>query len=329
MRKRVFLQSLAAFAVGGVRAVLAAEARPTPTECPPDARPVAKRRRPNRNGVWIPAAKTRTTDQWKAAFDRMRVAGVDGVLIEVWDGQHAYWDTTKLPVKQDRLSSLISLAKAAGLEAHAWIVTLPCRVPDLRTQHRDWFVGASETLDPAQPAVREHLAGLVGELAAVGDVVGVHVDELHFPEGLLQKETAFVQRQALTALVNEHLVPAAHHRQRSLTAAVLPDLGVARDVFGQDWARWTLNAFFPKLYQNLYNADVQWIQARAREAAAAVTVPVCAGLDVSSLSFPDLARAVRGALDSGASGVSLFSLDNMTEETWMGLQIVVVGQRPD
>jgi uncharacterized lipoprotein YddW (UPF0748 family) len=329
MRKRAFLQTLAALAAGGVRAALAAEARPTPTECPPDARPVGKRRRPNRNGVWIPAAKTRTTDQWKAAFDRMRVAGVDGVLIQAWDGQHAYWDTTKLPVKQDRVSSLTALAKAAGLEAHAWMATLPCREEGLRTKYRDWFVGSSEILDPAQPAVREHLAGLVGELAAVGDVVGVHVDELHYPEGVLSKETAFAQREALTALVNDHLVPAAHRRQRSLTAAVLPDLGVARDVFGQDWPRWTLNAFFPQLYQNLYNANLDWIQARAREAAAAVGVPVCAGLDVASLSFPDLAKAVRGALDSGASGVSLFSLDSMTEEKWMGLQIVVVGQRPD
>jgi uncharacterized lipoprotein YddW (UPF0748 family) len=209
------------------------------------------------------------------------------------------------------------------------MVTLPCREEGLRTKHRDWFVGASEILDAAQPAVRDHLAGLVGELAAVGDIVGVHVDELHHPEGLLPKEAAFAQREALTVLVNDHLVPAAHRRQRSLTAAVLPDIGVARDVFGQDWTRWTLNAFFPKLYQNLYNGGLDWIQAGARAAAGAVTVPVCAGLDVTSLSFPDLAKAVRGALDGGASGVSLFSLDSMTEEKWMGLQIVVVGQRPD
>ena len=47
------------------------------------------------------------------------------------------------------------------------------------------------------------------------------------------------------------------------------------------------------------------------------------------MNKPDLARAVRAALDGGASGISLHSLDAMTEEKWMGLQIVVAGQRPD
>jgi len=328
MSKRVFLKSLAAFALGGSALVRGDAAEPRPTMCPPDA-PPGKRRRANRNGVWVPAAKERTTDEWKAAFDRMRVAGVDGVLLQAFDGRHAYWATAALPLKSDRLGSLVPLAKAAGLEVHAWMATLPYGVEGFRAKHPDWYLGASGILDPASAPVREHLAHLVAELAALPDVTGVHADELHYPEGVLREETAPAQRQALTDLVNDHLVPAAHRRERSLTAAVLPDAGLARDRSGQDWTAWKLNAFFPKLYHNLYNGDLAWIERHTKQAAAAVSVPVCIGLDVQSLSFPDLARAVRAALDGGASGVSLHSLDAMTEEKWMGLQIVVVGQRPD
>jgi len=61
----------------------------------------------------------------------------------------------------------------------------------------------------------------------------------------------------------------------------------------------------------------------------AVTVPVCVGLMASALDSPDMTRAVLAALEGGASGVSLFALDTMTEDRWMGAQVALVGQRPE
>jgi uncharacterized lipoprotein YddW (UPF0748 family) len=156
------------------------------------------------------------------------------------------------------------------------------------------------------------------------------VDPLHMKGDDAPRAAWFQYRlDIVTDLVNDHLVPIAQKAQRPLTAAVFPGPTLAREMVMQDWSRWKLNAFFPMLYHNFYEAGLDWIAAQTKEAVAAVDVPVCVGLFAPALEYADMAKAVRGALDAGAGGVSLFSLASMTEEKWMGLQVVVVGQRPD
>ena len=322
MSKRAFLKTLA-FGAVGVMAAGQEKEREYPPELPPG---VTRRRRPNRNGVWITTASNHTAEEWKGRLARMRTAGIDGVLFQVYDGAYAYWDTEAVPVEADRLGAFVPLAREAGLEVHAWFPMLPCRIERLLARNPAWRIEGHEHLDPAQAEVGRFLAGLVSELAGVPGITGVHADELRYPQRVAPSRE---RRQALTQLVNDHLARAAHARERSLTAAVMGGPTLARTHFAQDWTRWNVNAVFPKLFHDVHGADLAWIEAQAREAAAAVTVPVCAGLQASALGFSDMARAVRGALDGGVSGVALHSLEAMTEERWMGLQVVVVGQRPD
>jgi hypothetical protein len=248
------------------------------------------------------------------------------VLFQVYDGEKAYWDTQALPVDSDRLGPFVPLAREAGLEVHAWMPMLPCRVGAILERHREWTLADQPHLDPSSGEVGAFLAARVRELSEVPGVTGVHADELRYPEGLALDDA---KREGLTRLVNDHLVPAAHGRERSLTAAVMGAPTVAGERFGQDWPRWTVNAVFARFSPPGETLDLDWIHGQAREAAKAATVPVCAGLSVASLDFGSTARAVRAALDGGVSGVCLHSLRDMTEERWMGLQIVVVGQRPD
>jgi uncharacterized lipoprotein YddW (UPF0748 family) len=356
--RRHFLKTVTAAAVAAAvpSSVVAAEPEPLPT---PRRRP--RRDRPTRNGIWVPAAVEHTSEEWARLFDRMRVAGVDGVLLQVFDGRHVYWDSGSLPVQSERLKALVPFAKDAGLEVHAWIDTLSCAVPAVIDAHPEWLTrnhaGAASPeplLDPAIPEVRAFVKAMVREVAAVPDVAGVHLDALRYPaadygytdygraefrkaygvdpraiadDALQQKWTQY-RLDALVALVNEDLATAAHAAERVLTATVLADIESARATALQDWRRFKLNAFFP-LFDERQSADPESIRACAQEAAASVTVPVCAGLSVANLAFPHVAKAVRAALDAGASGVALRSLDAMTEDRWMGMQVVVIGQRPD
>jgi hypothetical protein len=373
--KRTFLKSAAAVVLNAAAAValnapvaanvLAADDTPV--------RPSRRRRdRPTRNGIWIPANIDHTPDEWSRLFDRMVVAGIDGILPQVYDGRYAYFDSPTLPVKADRLKTIAPLAKEAGLEVHAWMQTLPCRIEDIQTKHPEWYTMNAKgeralSLEPAHPEARAFVKGIVAEVAAIPGLAGVHLDAAQYPDAEYgyseHNRAAFKQAQgidpvevaddahrqtwtqyrldALTEMVNDHLAPAAHAAERALTASVLPSPTLARERGLQDWPSWKLNAFFPLFSAYGDGAPLAregregqgegetWIRAQTQQAVAAVTVPVCAGLLVAPLGFSDLAKAVRAALEGGASGVSLSALDAMTEEKWMGLQVVIIGQRPD
>jgi uncharacterized lipoprotein YddW (UPF0748 family) len=353
MTKRHFLKSLAALAV--TASVAGAQAADAPSP------PVRRRRdRSTRNGVFIPATIDHTPDEWKRVFERMRVAGVDGILAQVYDGEHAYWDSARLPVQTDRLKTFLPLAAEAGLEVHAWMATLPCRVAAVREAHLDWYTrDANGTvsdafLEPDHPDVRAFVCGIVKEIATVPGVNGVHLAEARYPspafgygehllapfvrthgadprrteDGTVQAAWTERRRDALNVLVNEHLAPAAHEHAKAITASVLP-LAVARTTALQDWPRWKLNAFFPLLFHDTPGTDLAWITREAQAAVAAVDVPVCVGLQAGAFDLSGMAKAVRAALEGGASGVALHALDTLTEERWMGMQLVIIGQRPD
>jgi uncharacterized lipoprotein YddW (UPF0748 family) len=138
-------------------------------------------------------------------------AGATAVIAEVVRRQDAYYDSDVLPRTTDPalepgldvLEALIEEAHAAGLEVHAWIPFAPTwhelyadlPAPDgwVSTVHGPtaaeadrWVTrtidGTWDTyLDPALPEVREHLAAIVGEIAARYPVDGIHLDYVRYP----------------------------------------------------------------------------------------------------------------------------------------------------
>jgi uncharacterized lipoprotein YddW (UPF0748 family) len=158
--------------------------------------------RKTRNFVWITLERDQPADDWKRDFARMRAAGIDGVIPEVYDGRHAYWGSSRHPVKAERLELLLPIAREAGLEVHAWMWCMPCLQPEILAKHPDWYnvnargesaadkpayVDYYRFLDPAHPEVRAFIRDTVKELAGINELEGVHLDYIRHPDAILPK----------------------------------------------------------------------------------------------------------------------------------------------
>ncbi|MGC8866037.1 MAG: family 10 glycosylhydrolase, partial [Bacteroidales bacterium] len=124
---------------------------------------------------------------------------------------------------------------------------------------------------------------------------------------------------SVTSLVNEVLAPAIHAEGKKASAAVFPNWESVR----QQWINWDLDAFFPMLYHNFYNADIQWIghQISHFKSLLPASKQLHAGLFVPSLSPEDLIAAEVVAQQNGASGVSFFDYTAFTVDHWQKLSL--------
>ena len=115
---------------------------------------------------------------------------------------------------------------------------------------------------------------------------------------------------SVTSLVNDVLAPEVRKAGKKATAAVFPNWESVR----QEWRNWELDAFFPMLYQNFYNAGIDWIgeQLKIHIAGLRVKQPVYCGLFLPSLTPEELRDAFIVSVEAGASGVSLFG--NISDE---------------
>ena len=183
MDRRTFMEVIAALA-GGASANLAA----------------ALAQAGRKNWVWMRPRLGRTADDWNREFASMRAAGIHAIIPEVWNGRQALFRSGRLPVRDGWLETTLPLARAAGLEVHAWMWTCPCLVPEVLTSHPDWYnvnargesavvkpayVDYYKFLDPAQPAVREFIRETVSELAAIEGLTGIHLDYVRHPDAIL------------------------------------------------------------------------------------------------------------------------------------------------
>src|SRR5207245_9149225 len=141
-----------------------------------------------KNWVWITLNVDRPVEEWKRLFATMRACRVQAILPEIYDGRHAYFPSQHLPVKTDLLGRILPLARAEGLEVHAWMWSMPCMVPEIIHQHPDWYnvnakgqsavdkpayVDYYKFPDPGRPGVREWVQATVTELAASAGLTGV------------------------------------------------------------------------------------------------------------------------------------------------------------
>jgi uncharacterized lipoprotein YddW (UPF0748 family) len=155
-----------------------------------------------KNWIWIPVNEERSTEQWKQALGTARASGIQALLLEIYDGSHAYFASQRLPVKSDLLSKILPIARAEQLEVHAWMWSMPCNVRAILEKHSDWYnvnalgesaatkpayVAYYKFLDPGRPEVREWVQGTVRELAAVAELTGIHLDYIRHPDAILPK----------------------------------------------------------------------------------------------------------------------------------------------
>ena len=144
-----------------------------------------------RSWTWVHGGRERSAPEWRAAFARIREAGISSVLV-------GGGDTTVLS----------EAAHGTGLEFHRWTWILN-RSGDswAKENHPEWYtvsrngtstleeppyVGYYQWLCPTREAVREYLRGVVAQIAADPTVDGVHLDYIRhsdviLPVGLWEK----------------------------------------------------------------------------------------------------------------------------------------------
>ena len=161
----------------------------------------ADRAAPNktaRNWIWTGVDERSTPDQQKRRFEKFREAGIHAVL---FSGVNA---------------EIFGLAKAQGLETHAWTWTLCRGDKNLLEQHPDWYgvsrqgdstsnkppyVNYYHFLCPSRAEVGDHLAKLFADLAETPNLDGVHFDYIRYPDVILPvalwKQYNLVQNEEL------------------------------------------------------------------------------------------------------------------------------------
>ncbi len=153
-----------------------------------------------KNWTWITTDLNTSVDEWKRKLASMHEAGINAIIPEIFDSRFAYYGSKHLPVKAEWLEQLIPLAKAEGLEIHAWMWSMPCNIEEVRQKHPDWFAvnGKGESaadkpayvdyykfLCPSRPEVQHFLETRVSELAEYDDLNGIHLDYIRFPDVIL------------------------------------------------------------------------------------------------------------------------------------------------
>ena len=150
--------------------------------------------------VWMRPNLKKTTDELRRDFALIKASGLTGVAAEIYNGRTALYRSKRFPVRADWLETALPLAKAEGLELHAWMWTMICGRDEIIRDHPDWYnvnakgesahdkpayVDYYKFLDPARPEVREFVRETVTEIASVPGVASVHLDYIRHPDAIL------------------------------------------------------------------------------------------------------------------------------------------------
>lgn len=156
--------------------------------------------RPLNNYAWLRPNLRQTADELKRDFALMKASGLAGIVAEVYSGRTTLYRSRRFPVRAEWLETALPLAKAEGLELHAWMWTMVCLQEDVIRDHPDWYnvnakgesahdkpayVDYYKFLDPARPEVREFIRDTVSEIAAIPGVASVHLDYVRHPDAIL------------------------------------------------------------------------------------------------------------------------------------------------
>lgn len=144
--------------------------------------------------TWITANPSKSDADYTTEFKKYKDNGIDAVLI----------NTNTDP---EVLAHLTPIAKAEGLEVHAWIMAMNRPGDSVALQHPDWYAVSREGkscfdtrpyvdyyqwMCPTRKESRGHVLELVEGLSKVEGVVSVHLDYIRYsdiflPIGLLPK----------------------------------------------------------------------------------------------------------------------------------------------
>ncbi len=164
-------------------------------------------------GIWVTRWDYDSPDDIIFIMDRIAAAGLNTVFFQVRGRSDAFYQSSLEPWAAeltgilgqdpgwDPLEVAVNAAHSNGLAIHAWINTLTCwsgaPPPDdtdpqhIYHAHPEWFQINSQGrllgspgdyifLCPANPAVRDHVTSVAGEIAAGYAIDGLHLDYIRY-----------------------------------------------------------------------------------------------------------------------------------------------------
>ena len=144
------------------------------------------------------------------------------------------------------------------------------------------------------------------------DLFGKNPLDMEHPE--LSTEWRQYRLNAVTSLVNE-IADLVHERNQKLTAAVFPFPEMSRQMVRQAWDDWNLDEAYPMIYHNFYRENINWIGFATEQGVNDVEFPIKSGLYMPAFkTAEELEEAIRIAKEKGATGISIFTADNLKEE---------------
>ena len=170
-----------------------------------------------KNWAWITTDINSSIDDWKRNFAGMRKAGINAVLPEIFNSRFAFYRSKHLPVKDEWLEKILPIAKAEGLEVHAWMWTMICNIEDIIKKHPEWYMvnGKGESciekpayvdyykfLCPSRPEPIDFVAQRVNELAQYDQLDGIHLDYIRYPDVILAESL-----QPKYGIIQDHEYP--------------------------------------------------------------------------------------------------------------------------
>jgi len=156
----------------------------------------------NKNWLWMHLWHNASDEEYKRRLDKVKRAGFDAIIPNVYAGRKAKYQSKHLPVSKPLLEKVLPIAASMDLEVHAWIWSMICNNPDIIRNHQDWFavnrngkstiekpayVGYYRFMCPNNPGVRDFVAQTVRELSAYPELKGIHLDYIRFPDVILAK----------------------------------------------------------------------------------------------------------------------------------------------
>jgi len=195
------------------------------------------------------------------------------------------------------------------------------------------IVGA--TLSPAFPGVRGYVADIAREIALNYDVTGIHLDYIRYPNSAFGYSSGELEVYYLDTGLRPEDDSASWSRWRTeqvtatvtavravlrsaapelvLSCAVMADPGTALSEFSCDWRYWLETGLVDMVCPMAYTSD----PARALELAAACTAEnpsaVVYGIGVWNQTVDNALTGARAALQNGAGGICVFSLNSLPE----------------
>lgn len=156
----------------------------------------------NKNWIWIGPKTNYTLDQWKSLFEGYKNNGIDAILLESFMGRKAFWESSFLESEGPMLETAIEAGLETGVEIHSWMWSMPCMIPDILENHKEWYnvnakgessatdpayVGYYKFLCPSREEPRKFIQKRVKELSGIEGLAGVHLDYIRHPDAILPK----------------------------------------------------------------------------------------------------------------------------------------------